>query len=73
MLQTRLYLSCDGCGHPFPVFGVFPSPVDGAIYTSRMLRAEAKKEGWKRGSLDGSRIDICPRCAKKEAKRKAAA
>ena len=66
MLRTLLNLECDGCGNPYPSCGVCPAPVNGAIYTSKMLRSKAKADGWVRSSLEGTRTDICPRCAKKE-------
>jgi len=74
MLATRLNLECDQCGNPFPRIGNCPAPVDGAIYTPSMLRAEAAADGWKRVirriDNDGSPVripsakDFCPRCAK---------
>lgn len=38
MLRLLMYLTCDGCGNPYPACGICPAPVDGAIYTSQMLR-----------------------------------
>ena len=64
MLTTHMNLECEDCRNPFPACGNFPAPVDGAIYTPAMLRAEAKEEGWKRPVVLGARIDLCPRCAK---------
>jgi hypothetical protein len=71
MLSTRLNLECDQCGNPFPACGVCPAPVDGAIYTPRMLRDEAREEGWKRPRVLALGVlhDICPRCAKKAARK----
>jgi hypothetical protein len=67
MLQARLHLTCDDCGNPYPACGIFPSPVDGVLYTAGMLRKEAKLSGWSR---DGHRRDFCRRCSAKPAKKK---
>jgi hypothetical protein len=61
MLTSRIHLECDDahCRAAFPSFnGHKPTPLDGAIYTPRMLRAEAKKRGWQRYG----EFDFCPRC-----------
>lgn len=69
MLNTRVYLECDDCRNPFPAVGTCPSPVDGAIYTSVMLRREAKDEGWTQQREKFATVrDLCPRCKKKAQK-----
>jgi len=70
MITTRLLIECDDCRNPFPAVGICPSPVDGAIYTPGMLRAEARADGWTRRNNPGGPHDLCPRCTKK-AKKKA--
>lgn len=60
MLETRLFLTCDDCGNPFPRVGNCPAPVDAAFETPTMLRADARKGGWQR--YGGQ--DFCSECEK---------
>lgn len=71
MIQTRIYITCDDCGNPFPACGNCPAPIDGAIFTPGMLRADAKEAGWKRSQklFMAGIHDLCPRCARKHAKK----
>jgi hypothetical protein len=66
MLQTRIYLTCDGCGNPWPRCGNLPSSVDGAIYTPAQLRAEARDmRCWSTSNRKHPHADYCERCARK--------
>lgn len=61
MLRTWFAIECSGCNAQFPrhASGV-TQPQDAAIYTGRMLRAEAHQLGWQR--YGGQ--DWCPVCEK---------
>jgi hypothetical protein len=65
MRRIWLGLQCDddNCGTLFPMSqgATAVQPVDGAIYTWTMLRAEAAQLGWQR--FGGK--DYCPKCEKK--------
>jgi len=63
MIVTRIQLYCanhETCGQFFPADG----PMDGAIFTGRDLRQEARQRaGWSsRVTPQGARVDLCPRC-----------
>ncbi len=70
MIGTFIHLECDSCGDPFPSCGVYPSPEDGAIVTAAQLRRNARAAGWVRKFLETRmQRDLCPRCAKKAARK----
>ena len=56
MMCTAIYLECDQCKTRTPA-------IDGAVFSHRELRGEAKSAGWlrTRGS-SGLRVDLCPTC-----------
>jgi hypothetical protein len=59
MIVTRIQLHCSwiDCRNHFPEDGA----LDGAIFTSTMVRKEARAHGWTRTE----QMDLCPSCSAK--------